>query len=64
MKFQVIIKPDQDGVFVGHCPTLPGCISQGASREEALSNIKEAITGYAKSLEKHGEPIPPHIKLA
>jgi predicted RNase H-like HicB family nuclease len=42
MKFRVIIEPDEDGVFVAHCPALPGCISQGAIREEAQANIKEA----------------------
>ncbi|RJR43364.1 MAG: type II toxin-antitoxin system HicB family antitoxin [Deltaproteobacteria bacterium] len=59
MKFRVIIEQDEDGVFVAQCPSLPGCISQGKTREEAQANIKEAITGYLKSLEKHGEPIPP-----
>ena len=61
MKFRVIIEQDEDGVFVAQCPSLPGCISQGKTREEAQVNIKEAITGYLKSLEKHGEPIPPPI---
>ncbi len=59
MKFRVIIEQDEDGVFVAHCPALPGCISQGPTREEAQANIKEAITGYLESLKKHGEPIPP-----
>ena len=61
MKFRVIIEQDEDGVFVAHCPALPGCISQGATREEAQANIKEAITGYLESLKTHGEPIPPTI---
>jgi len=58
MKFRVIIEQDEDGVFVADCPALPGCISQGATREEAQANIKEAISGYWESLKKHGEPIP------
>jgi predicted RNase H-like HicB family nuclease len=61
MKFRIIIEPDEDGVFVAHCPALPGCISQGASRAEAQANITEAIAGYLESLKKHGEPIPPSI---
>ncbi|MHB9072338.1 MAG: type II toxin-antitoxin system HicB family antitoxin [Desulfobaccales bacterium] len=61
MKFRVIIEQDEDGVFVAHCPSLPGCISQGATREEAQANIKEAVTGYLESLKKHGEAIPPSI---
>ena len=58
MKFRVIIEPDEEGVFVVECPTLPGCVSQGQTREEALSNIKDAIAGYLASLKKHGEPVP------
>jgi antitoxin HicB len=61
MKFRVVVQPDEDGVFVAECPTLPGCISQGKTREEALANIKDAIEGYLASLRKHGEAIPPPI---
>ncbi len=61
MKFRVIIEQDEDGVFVVHCPALPGCVSQGKTRAEAQANIQEAITGYLESLKKHGEPIPPSI---
>jgi len=59
MKFRVAIQADEEGVFVAECPTLPGCISQGKTREEALANIKDAIEGYLASLRKHGEAIPP-----
>ena len=55
MRYRVIIEPDEDGIFVAECPTLPGCISQGASRAEALVNIKDAIDGYLVSLKKHDE---------
>lgn len=58
MKFRVVIQPDEDGVFVAECPTLPGCISQGKTRDEALANIKDAIAGYLASLKKHDEPAP------
>lgn len=58
MKFRVIIQPDEDGVFVAECPTLPGCISQGRTREEALTNIQDAVQGYLASLKKHSEPVP------
>ena len=61
MKFRVLIEPDEDGVFVAECPTLPGCISQGKTRDEAIANIKDAIQGYLASLEKHDEPVPPPI---
>lgn len=58
MKFRVHVEADEDGVFVAECPTLPGCISQGDTREAALTNIKDAIAGYIFSLEKHGEAVP------
>jgi len=61
MKFRVLIEQDEDGVFVAECPTLPGCISQGKTREEAMANIRDAIQGYLRSLEKHGEPVPAPI---
>jgi predicted RNase H-like HicB family nuclease len=61
VKFRVLVHQDEDGVFVAEVPSLPGCISQGASRDEALQNIREAIGGYLDSLRAHGEPIPPSI---
>jgi predicted RNase H-like HicB family nuclease len=61
MKYRVVIEPDEDGVFVAECPALPGCVSQGKTRAEALANIKDAMTGYLASLKKHGEPVPPAI---
>ena len=61
MKFRVLVHQDEDGVFVAEVPSLPGCISQGGTRDEALHNIQEAISGYLDSLQAHGEPIPPSI---
>ena len=62
MRFRIIIDQDEDGMFVAECTSLPGYISQGKTRTEALKNIKDAITGYLESLEKHKEPIPPSIE--
>lgn len=56
---QVIIYPGEDEYFVAECPSLPGCISQGKTREEAISNIREAIQGYVSALENDNLPIPP-----
>ena len=56
-----MIEPDEDGVFVAEVPSFPGCISQGAPRNEAIENIKEAIAAYLESLKAHSEPIPPPI---
>jgi antitoxin HicB len=61
MKLRVLIEQDEDGVFVAHVPALPGCVSQGSSRDEALANIREAIAGYLESLRAHDEPLPPTI---
>ena len=61
MKYRIIIKQDEDGAFVVECPSLPGCISQGKTRKEAIENIQDAIRGYLESLNKHDEPIPPPI---
>ncbi len=46
MIFHVTLEQDEDGWFVVECPALPGCISQGRDEEEALENIKEAITAW------------------
>lgn len=62
MHYSVTIEQDEDGVYVATCPALPGCISQGTSREDAVENIRDAIEGYLESLKKHGEAIPPPIQ--
>ena len=61
MKFRVYVARDEDGLFVAQVPSLPGCVSQGESRVEALANIREAIELYLESLEEHDEAIPPSI---
>ncbi len=55
---QVIVYPGEDGYYVAECPSLPGCISQGASKETAIENIKEAIQAYTLSLQEQGLSIP------
>ncbi len=52
---QVLLYPGEDGYFVVEVPSLPGCISQGKTREEALANIEEAISLYIEVLEERGE---------
>ena len=56
---QAIISPGEDGYWVAECPSLPGCISQGKSREEAVANISEAIRGYIAALQEDGLAVPP-----
>ena len=55
---QVIIYSGEDGYFVAECPSLPGCISQANTKEEAVSNIKEAIDGYIAALKEDNLPVP------
>jgi predicted RNase H-like HicB family nuclease len=55
---QVIIYPGEDGYWVAECPTLPGCISQGKTKEETVKNISEAIRGYINALQEDGLPVP------
>jgi len=56
---QVILYPGEDGYWVVECPSFPGCISQGKTKEEAVQNIREAIEGYVLALQQDGLPIPP-----
>ena len=55
---QVIIYPGEDGYWVAECPSLPCCVSQGETRQQAINNIKEAIVAYVGVLEEDGLPVP------
>ncbi|MDX9975698.1 MAG: type II toxin-antitoxin system HicB family antitoxin [FCB group bacterium] len=55
---KVILFPGEDGFWVVECPSLPGCISQGRTREEALDNIREAMNLYVETLQEQCRPIP------
>ena len=55
---QVILYSGDDGYWVVECPSLPGCISQGETKPEAIVNIKEAIEAYVAALEDDGLPVP------
>jgi predicted RNase H-like HicB family nuclease len=57
-KFRVILEPNESGGYTAIVPLLPGCISEGDTKAEALANIKEAIELYLESLRADGEPIP------
>ena len=58
MKLQVIIEKDESGYYVAECPSLPGCITQGKTKEEARTNIKEAIELYIEVLIEDKLPVP------
>jgi predicted RNase H-like HicB family nuclease len=53
MRYRVLIQQDEDGMYVAEVPSLPGCISQGKTREEAVMNVREAMAAYLESLEEH-----------
>jgi predicted RNase H-like HicB family nuclease len=55
---QVILYPGEDNCWVAECPSLPGCVSQGATKPEAIANIKEAIHGYIEALRTDGLAVP------
>lgn len=58
MTRQVLLYPGEDGYVVAEVPSLPGCVSQGKSREEALTNVREAISLHEDILRERGEPGP------
>ena len=59
MEYTVILDPDEEGRgYTVLVPTLPGCVTQGSTREEAIERAKEAIAAYIESLEADGQPIP------
>ena len=57
MKFLVTIDRDEDGVWVVECPSIPGCVSQGQTREEAIENVKDAIKGCLEVRAERGMPL-------
>lgn len=57
MKFAVTVDRDEDGVWVAECPAIPGCVSQGQSRDEALASIREAIKLCLEVRAERGMPL-------
>jgi predicted RNase H-like HicB family nuclease len=62
-EFEVVLTPEEDGGYSVSVPALPGCASQGETREEALAMIREAIELYLESLDAHGDPLPAPIEI-
>ena len=58
MKLHVVVEQDEAGYFLAEVPALPGCLSQGKSRDEALANVKEAIEGWFEVMEAKSEIDP------
>ncbi len=57
MKFLTTLERDEDGVWVAECPAIPGCVSQGATRDEALANVREAIAACLEVRAERGMPL-------
>ncbi len=55
---QVFIHPGEDGYWIAEVPSLPGCNTQGRTKEEAIVNVREAIHGYVAALDRDGSPVP------
>jgi len=55
---QVLLYQDEEDWWVVEVPSLPGCVSQGRTRDEAITNIREAIVGYIETLLEHGDSVP------
>jgi len=59
MRYTVVLEPDDKGRgYTVLVPALPGCVTEGSTREEALTNAREAILGFIEGLRKAGEPVP------
>jgi predicted RNase H-like HicB family nuclease len=58
MRYTVVLEREEDGGYVASVPALPGCVSQGDTRAEALKNIQEAIALYVEDCRDAGDPVP------
>ncbi len=57
MKFSVTLDRDEDGIWIVECPSIPGCVSQGQTRQQALENIKDAIGACLQVRAERGMPL-------
>ena len=62
MKLIVTLERDETGMIVAECPSIPGCVSQGRTEEEAVENIREAIQGCLETRAAHGMPLTVTIR--
>jgi len=62
MKFLVVIERDEDGMYIVECPSVPGCVSQGKTEEEAIENVKEAIKACLEVRAEQGMPLTINVK--
>jgi predicted RNase H-like HicB family nuclease len=62
-KLPVVLRPGEDGWVVAECPLIPGCISQGKTREEALANVQEAILLCLETRDQEGWKLPAEYEV-
>lgn len=63
LKFTVLIEANEEGGYTITVPSLPGCVTQGDTLEEAIENVREAIAGYIETLKDLGKPIPVEVSV-
>lgn len=63
MDYKVLVYKDENGVFIAECVDLPGCVSDGKTKKEAISNVKEAILAYSESMTKEATELHPKAEL-
>ena len=63
MKFMVSLDRDEDGIWIAECPSIPGCVSQGESRDDAITNIKDAIRECLITRADRGMPLTVETQL-
>jgi len=59
LSYKIVLEPAEEGGYTVYAPSLPGCISEGDTKEEAIENIKEAIKGWIEVSKQYGDSIPP-----
>ncbi len=57
MKFLTTLERDEDGIWIAECPSIPGCVSQGQTRDEAIANVSEAIAACLEVRAERGLPL-------
>ncbi len=63
LKYTVLIEANEEGGYTITVPSLPGCVTQGDTLEEAIENVREAIAGYIETLKDLGKPIPVEVSV-
>jgi predicted RNase H-like HicB family nuclease len=63
MKFWTTLDRDEDGAWIAECPSIPGCVSQGSTRDEAVANIREAIAACLEVRAERGMPLTVETQL-